>query len=444
MSLTAIVFVLAFTTTLILALVRHPIYGLYAYMLAFYGFPHGNWWGSALPDLRWIMIAAVVTFIGIMRLEPDRDRPAWYANPGIWLLMAFTIWLWIQQFWAMVPAAHEYFATTYTKFVIFFYLMYRIIDDEETIYKFLLAHVIGCAYYAWLAYNVEGGGRIGQIAGPNMEGTSAFAAHLTTGLLFAGILLFRTGWKIRILILLAAALILNGIILTQTRGAFLGMMAGGLALIYLAPRAKRILFYSAGVLAVVLFLMLTNETFWQRMGTIVNAVEKEDMDGSAESRWVLIDAQWKMFQHYPLIGSGHRGTTVLAPLYLDERWLVSSGGRASHNTFMSLVVEQGIIGTTTYLLLAAWIALKLRWLKKLDRLGLPTSLGLYRAAIGGSFVSLFVAGQFADFLRLEIAVWCLALLVIVLHLAKVAVGDGAAQRSDAAGATVGEMAASNR
>lgn len=447
MSLTAITFILAFTISLILALARHPIYGLYAYMLAFYGYPPGSWWGSALPDLRWILIAAAVTFIAVMRRERDPEQPPWYANPGVWLLMAFTLWLWIQQFWALVPATHQYFAIAYTKFVIFFYLMYRVIDDEEAVYKFFLAHVIGCAYFGWLAYNAKGGGRIGNIAGPNMEGTSAFAAHLTTGLLFAGALLFRAGWRVRICIVLAAALILNGIILTQTRGAFLGMMAGGLAVLYLAPRAKRTMFYGASVLAVVLFLMLANDVFWKRMGTIVNAVEQsEDMDGSAEARWVLIDAQWKMFRQSPMLGTGHRGTTVLAPRYLDEKWLVSSGGRASHNTFMSLIVEQGIIGTTIYVLIILWVALKLRWLKKADRLGSPSSLGLYRAALGGAFVSLFVAGQFADFLRLEITVWCLALLGIVLHLTEAAVRDSARQTSAAAGAgtAVGEMAADNR
>ena len=46
---------------------------------------------------------------------------------------------------------------TLVLFIILFVLMYRIIDSEEILYRFALAHVVGCAYYGYLAYSVASG-----------------------------------------------------------------------------------------------------------------------------------------------------------------------------------------------------------------------------------------------------------------------------------------------
>lgn len=420
--ISAILFVIVFTAAIVLALFRHPIYGLGAYLLGFYGFPPGRWWWVGMPDIRWLMIAALVTFIAVLRFERKPGQPPWYSNTAMVLLFLFTVWLWIQQAWALDPTTHNYFATTYTKFLIFFFLMYRILQDEESVKLFSLAHVLGCAYYAWLAYNVTGGGRIQDIGGPNMEGTSAFSAHATTGLILGGILLFQTRGAVRVGLLVCLAFILNGIILTQSRGAFLGLIAGGLVVLYLCPPKKKLKMYAAAVLASVLFLMLASEAFWQRMESIFHAVEQtEEMDGSAEGRWLLIDAQWKMFALNPVTGSGHRGTAVLSPRYLSEEWLVRSGGRSSHNTFMSLIVEQGIVGSALYGMLMLWAMYRLVRMKALDRYGLPPSLGLYRAAIGGALANMAVAGMFFDALRLEVTIWFVILLVIVSQLANEAI-----------------------
>ena len=58
MSLTGMLFMVAFMAALTLALVRHPIYGLYAYVADFYLHPPSRWWGQFLPDMRWSMLAA--------------------------------------------------------------------------------------------------------------------------------------------------------------------------------------------------------------------------------------------------------------------------------------------------------------------------------------------------------------------------------------------------
>ena len=66
MTLTGLVFMVGFMVLLLLALARDPIFGLFAYIAEFYLHPVSRWWGHFLPDLRWSMLAAIVTLFAIL------------------------------------------------------------------------------------------------------------------------------------------------------------------------------------------------------------------------------------------------------------------------------------------------------------------------------------------------------------------------------------------
>ena len=61
MPLAAIAFALSYLGGLLLAFVSHPRWGLFTYLGAFYLHPPYRWWGTALPEFRWSLVAAVVT-----------------------------------------------------------------------------------------------------------------------------------------------------------------------------------------------------------------------------------------------------------------------------------------------------------------------------------------------------------------------------------------------
>ncbi len=65
MSITALGFLGVYAIGLVLAFVRHPRYGLFAYLWVFYNHPPSRWWGEQLPDVRWSLIAAIVTMLAI-------------------------------------------------------------------------------------------------------------------------------------------------------------------------------------------------------------------------------------------------------------------------------------------------------------------------------------------------------------------------------------------
>jgi O-antigen ligase len=435
-TLTGLAFVVAFFGAIGLAVVRHPIYGLYAYVAVFYLHPPSRWWGSFLPDLRWSLLAAIVTLLCVMRLPAQPGRSPWYGNAAAKVLIAYTLWLWIQNIWALDPAEHMEASILFTKYVVLFYLFYRLADNPTDLRRLLWAHFAGCVYLGWLAFSSDAGGRLEGVGGPGIDEANALGMQLDTGVLVGSMLLLTGNNYERLASLLGMPFVLNGIVLTGSRGAFLAVICAGAVLAVMKPQRYRKVFYALAALGLVLFAILASQTFWQRMGTITAAVDApEEMDTSAESRFVIAAAQWQMTLRYPF-GSGHRGTAVLSPQYMDEKYLTLVGdtniraGRSSHNTFMTALSEQGFIGAFMFLVMWGWCAktsLSLR--RRTNQIG-PRFAGDV-AAIAGALMAIFAAGIFVDYLKAEVQVWLMALLAAAASIvARAPVADPRAVRAD--------------
>jgi len=295
-----------------------------------------------------------------------------------------------------------------------FYLMYRLINTDEVFEQFCLVHVLGCAYLGWLIYLAPDAGRLESVGGAGIGNANTLGMHLATGLIMGGFLLFTVhGWK-RWLIVGVLPFIVNGLFQTETRGAFVGLFLGGLATIYLKPKNIRKKFYALAVLAIVSAMSLANEALVTRLATMQAAVDESvGWDNSARSRVEIILAQWEMFVDHPF-GVGHQGTAILSPKYIDEVWLdPTAKARASHNTIMTILVDQGIPGIVLFTSLAILIVRMLRSLKSLDHAGLPFRQAVFRAMIGGVLCTIIGAGLFAQYFKAEVLIWSLALLAIL-------------------------------
>lgn len=421
MALTSIAFLLAFSAGLLAAFIRHPVYGLYTYVAVFYLHPADRWWGYYMPDLRWALLAAAVTLLATLRHQAPAGRPAWAMTTPGWLLILFTGWLWIQMGWALDRDYQQDLAILYTKYLILLYLMHRLLTDPEKITGFLLAHVLGCIYLGLLVMAAPPGGRLEGVGGPGIDEANALGMQLTTGLFCAAALLVRAPWSFRIVALASVPLMANGLVQTDSRSAFLGLVLGGAAFVLLSPPSYRKLWYACGAGGLLVLLSMAPAKFWERMTTIQAAVDEQaELDRSADTRLALMEAQWEMFRRHPL-GTGHRGTAVLSPIYLDESQLTTSqdaGGnvlraRSSHNTTMTILTEHGVPGALVFTGLLAWALRNAYRLRKLGKTEEYRRLALISMGIGGALGSVFVAGQFVDYLKAEALIWMIGLLAAV-------------------------------
>lgn len=375
-------------------------------------------------------MTSLVTLVGFLIHKGKTDplirsghNKIWLSSTPVIIFFLFTFWLWIQQIWALKPDTHLSLAILYSKYLLMFYLFYRCIENEEDLYKFCLGHVIGCAYLGWIAYSTSIGGRFEHIGSAGIDDANALATHLATGLITAGFLWFRADRARKLILLLCIPFILNAIILTQSRGALLGVACAGLVALFVKPVAFKRQFYLLALGGIFGFIVLLSGSFMERLQETGGAESIEELDKSARSRIVLIEAQFRMFQESPILGHGHRGTAALSPIYLDSQWLTKSAGdssdtgaRSSHNTFFTVLVEQGLPGILMYLLLVAWTALKIRKLNRWQKATREKQLSIYIAIVACSLTALLSAGQFADYLKHEVMIWMFVIFAVVLRL----------------------------
>ena len=418
MSLTGLIFVLAFFAGCAFALIRHPIYGLMTYIAVFYLHPPSRWWGAWLPDLRWSLSAALVTLIAILF---HRQRVAFGAvfQHGVMRgLLLFIAWITLQLIWALDYEMQVVLVSAYAKYFLLIILIYVCVQTPQHLRLILWTHVLGCVFLGSLVLTDYSGGRFEGFGGPDINEANSGALQVVTGIVTAGALFLAGRFKERLGVLGAAPLIINALVATVSRSGFLAAGVAGLAFNMLGPRKFKRFMRVASVLGIMVFVLLTNADYWDRIASIKHIGEDiEGMDTGA-GRKELLEAQWQMFKLYPY-GCGHRCTPILSTRYLDDRFLTGVGeerARSSHNTFMSLLVEQGVPGVVLYVALALWVwrsAIRLKRHYRND----DGFLALSYTAVVASLAAIFVGDLFVDYLKLEVRIWFIALMMVLLRFA---------------------------
>lgn len=416
MSLTTLAFCLAFLGGVALALFRHPIFGLLTYVGVFYLSPTDRWWASGfIADVRWSLLTAALTLVSIL-IHRGKLQPVAFWRRGPILTMAFFVaWLALQLMWALDTTLQTDLLTMYAKFVVVLFLIVKCIDSTRSLVWFLWAHVLGNFYFGFIVFTKHGGGRFEGFGGPGLDDANAGALALATGVLVAAGLFLAGKLREKLAVALTIPLVLNGLVATVSRSGFLAIAVGGAVFNFFAPARFRARILVLSALGLVLLVLVTNPLYWARMASIKYAgadVQNVDTGGG---RLEIIDAQWRMFQGHPL-GCGHRCTAILSPSYLDDRFLTGYGkdrARSSHNTFMSLLVEQGVVGAIMYVVMVIWAARSLIVLRRRHR-QLVDGESAMLPAIAAVLCAITVGDMFVDFLKFEIRIWFIGLTMVLL------------------------------
>jgi len=326
-SLTAVIFIAAFVIGSVMAIARHPIYGLLVYMTCLFFDPAGHWWGTgALLSIRWEFVAAAITLVATFIHHGRLPSSPVFRSGAFWGVALFLGWIAIQSSWALDPASHQELLITWLKFLIVLVLICRCIDSWRSFRLVMWAQVVGSAYLGWIAYSTYTGGRFQGFANNALGEANYAALELVIGLIIAGALFLEGRWRTKAVLLPPAALIANGIVTTVSRSGFLAAAASVIIFNVFTPKKLRVRVGVLSVLAAVLFLSLTPSNYWTRMQTIkYQGADVEGVD-TGGGRLDIIDGQWRMFKLHPL-GCGAMCTNVLSPEFIPSRYLV--GGQRS-------------------------------------------------------------------------------------------------------------------
>ena len=176
------------------------------------------------------------------------------------------------------------------------------------------------------------------------------------------------------------------ILLTASRGATLaGVVA--FAIVPLTHTSlttrKRILILVTASLLVYGALAFVPATSWERLSTMPD----EFAQGTLTGRTIIWKTGWDLFRANPYLGIGANTFRLIASRLLAEPIPTDQVGMqsmpAAHNTFLSVLVEQGIVGFSVFCALLVVLALSVGPMPLLQRKFWVVCLAVWTVGVAG-------------------------------------------------------------
>ncbi len=305
-------------------------------------------WIPALASLRLALTSSAVA-AGLMVLRRVGKMEALYFD-GVrgFGLMAFTALAFASTSWAVNPEVTRTTAIELAKLTAIYLTLVNVVTTPKRLAvltgALVLASIVTSVgvlqtYNAGL--NLVEGFRahwIGVYADPNhMAMDLAIIVPLAVAFLFRK----ESGWIFRIACGAAAALAVAAIVVSHSRGGFIGLAC---AMAVWAFREKRRVqaIICAFVLAVGL-VVFAPKSFWQRNETVTEFRE----DASAMGRVYAWNVASRISLDRPLLGVGAGSFRYAWPLYAPPE---ARRAYVAHNVFLDVIGELGWIGMLFFML----------------------------------------------------------------------------------------------
>lgn len=404
MSKVLLLWLLTYFGGLALALV-HPIYPFMSYLVFYYLPPHTNWWGGPLPDLRWSLLASMVMLGSILWKANALERLKETKNPALPWLLLFGVNVIVVTLWAQDRVRSWYWTVALLKLILLYIIVPVAVRTPAHFDMFSAAHIGGATYWGYKAWDdpTREAGRLKDVGGPDTQNENAAAAHLLTVLPFIAVYAFTVKRRsLQAAIAVSGAFVVNVIILCNSRGATVGLIAMAGAAIALAGRGRRLKLIAVAAAAMLGVYALADHRFVQRQQTTVEA-----QDGSAQGRLEAWQAGLRFIADYPL-GAGGRGFHILSPTYIPQIVEDHDGEeRSVHNTYLQLAAEWGIPGFVAW---SGFIFSSFVLMERSRRRAVGEPWFFYRfLAIELGLFGMLIAGIFTNRLYGESVYWMCAL-----------------------------------
>jgi hypothetical protein len=405
------------------ALLFTPVASFIVYQLVYFLNPDIRWWSASIPGIRYSFIAVVVMILVLIANYKKFSLAApWKTQPVFKWMLVLLIYYFIGLSFAVVPALHEQFIFEFSKLILIMFVAYKIVHTERALNACLWAYVIGVTYIGYMAREVGRDGQ-GRVEGIGMVDTGGDSNGTAAAMVPALIILIYLAWlgnkKTKLFAVFCGAFIANGVVLINSRGAFLGAVVGTLFFLFymIFSRYQR---KGQRIAAILIILMgisgtiyVADETFWSRMGTLKNV---EDGGGSGSHRIDFWMATFDVLDDYPL-GVGIQGFIVLSPNYLPEYYFEGRKiGKATHSTWFQILSEIGWPGL--FFLLALLIStFKLSRNTKQHLINVENYDAYFKMlALEGALLSFLVAASFIDRARSEMLYWLILFIAIASNI----------------------------
>lgn len=422
MSKFVIFFILVYIAGLLGTFVYHSASAFMLYQMVYLINPENQWWYSQVPELRYSFITAVVMILALLfNYRRLTTQAPWTELPVLKWWVLFLLLHFITAIWAVNPLIHNMFSFEFFKSTIIFMVAYKLLHSEKHLDLSLWVYIFGCTYMGYVVRDV-GRGATGRVEGIGMIDTGGdanlFSAVLVPSLVVMLYFAWQGTWKHRLIIVVCSAFVVNTLVLVNSRGAFLGAIAGSGVFILHMLFSR---FQKAGQRPTAIFIIvagltgaysLTDATFWQRMQTI-KADESGQVGGDGAGRIEYWFATFDMLEEHKL-GMGIGGFQALSEFYLERN-------KVPHSMWFQVLGEFSWHGLALYLTMLLSV-LRLSYLTKQYLIRNNETERYFKVVmLECALLSFLVTGSFIDRARAEILYWLILYLSVagnVLYLQK--------------------------
>ena len=390
--------------------------------------PPGKTWLSrlGLPEVRWslsllglcLYTFVMVTYylqiaeigIGIAALGLVLQKQKLRYPFPVWIFGAFIAWAFVASYASPFMNMAVDRVLDYLKLLAIMFIAVNTLRTEGQL-RFYLLFFLACFVLFPVRGTLVGGDTLqGRAvwnyiyANPNdLASLCLISLGVALGFLFATpsrpIVRFGGG--------LNAVLLLVIILMTQSRGAFIGLVVGlGPALAAAGFKRPGRLFVVAVFLAVVIAIAVPSGVWVRLIGiqklASASTITEADAEGSAEERLEIQKVALRISLDHPIFGIG-LGAYPLA----NARYAYYLGQRDTHNTYLNLAAEVGLPGFLLWCALA-WSVLRKAYRSR--RRAIPGPLATQQAWIERALWAFLVAGLFGTYAKLNLTYLLLAVL----------------------------------
>ncbi|MFP3978294.1 O-antigen ligase family protein [Marinobacter sp. KMM 10035] len=419
----ALIFIFLFAGGIFTALFIAPFASFLVYQLVYFVNPDIRWWAASIPGIQYSFIASLLMLFSLsIRYKELSSQARWREQPIFKWVIALLLMYCFMIFFAVVPDVHERFTFDFAKLIIITLVAYKLINSERALNAVLWAYVFGATYIGYMAYSV-GRDWQGRVEGIGMIDTGGDGNMTAAAMIPALIILTYMAWmgktKTKIVALFCGALIVNGVVLINSRGSFVGAVLGASFLLFYMIFSR---YQRKGQRATAIFIVLialagtayvADEAFWSRMETLQSV---DDGSKSGSHRIEFWFATFDLLKDYPL-GVGVQGYIQLSPNYLPEHYFEGGiKGKAVHSSWFQVLAEVGWVGL-------AFMAMLLVSVFKVSRKTKAYLIDIenYEAyfkmlALEGAFISFLIAASFINRARAEVFFWLIMFIAVASNI----------------------------
>ena len=331
------------------------------------------------------LIGAITGTVGILAiLESGKLRKPALGHA---LMMLFVIWAAATYLWSLFPEGTLTQIITYVQLLTMTWLIWELAPRAREQRRLMQAYVFGtfvsgidtvCRFVSHQEAVYQ------RYAGARLDAND-LGLMMALSIPFSYCLLLQSkgamAWVYRLQLALAGTTVL----LTASRGAALATFAA-FAIVPLTQARlssrQRIAVLVTLCLLIVAALVFVPATSWERLSTMPH----EFRHGTMTGRTLIWSAGWQLFREHPFLGIGANAFRVLVSRVLNEP--IRPGSSTSpappaHNTFLSVLVEQGVLGFTIFCALLSLLGLSANTLPGLSRKLWLVNLAVWAVGVSG-------------------------------------------------------------